>query len=380
MIDESCKDGSCCHHSRAPFLADTAFSQWHWKHINVLNYLQVFHSQLSSSYTSCEFAFNQFWINDSTKNSMDTMQAIRYYPPGSFEKLKYQTEPVPHPPRPGEAIIAVHGVGLIWPELTWPIYQAPSGEYVSHIPGHDFSGVVTSVGTEGDLKVGQEVYGFTSRRNHEGAMAQFVKADVDQIIPKPKNLSMTEAAAVPLSALTAWQALFVHGDLKAGQKVLITGAAGGTGVWAVQFARWAGAEVVGTGSSARSREIVEDVGARFVDYKSSRLKDQVKDVDLVLDCVGGGVMEECFSVVKADGILVSIVTYDCAEQAKKKGCNGLFFIVKMDVEQLAKITELIETDVVKGFVDAVYALEDTKAAFEAASKGHVHGKVVIQVA
>lgn len=177
--------------------------------------------------------------------------------------------------------------------------------------------MITSVGSEGDFKVGQEVYGFTSRRNHDGAMAQFVKADVDEILPKPKNLSMIEAAAVPLSALTAWQALLVHGNLKQGQKVLITGAAGGTGVWAVQFARWAGADVVGTGSSGRSKEIIEGFGARFVDYKSSSLKDQVKDVDLALDCVGGQVMEECFDVLKTDGIFVSIVTYDCAEKTKK---------------------------------------------------------------
>lgn len=310
---------------------------------------------------------------------MEVMNAIRYYPPGSFERLKYQTEPVPSAPQPGEAVIAVHGVGLIWPELTWPIYQGPSGEYVSHIPGHDFSGVITSLGSDCHLKVGQEVYGLTSRRNHEGAMAQYVKADIDQILPKPKNLSMIEAAAVPLSALTAWQALFVHGSLQVGQKVLIAGAAGGTGVWAVQFARWAGAEVIGTGSSARSKEIIEGLGARFVDYTKGSLNTHVEDVDLAVSCVGGNVTEDCINVTRKGGKVVSIAAFDCAERAKARSVNGVFFIVSMDDKQLAKITELIETGVVKCFVDAVYPLEETRVAFEAAAQGHVHGKVVIQI-
>ncbi|ETN37541.1 uncharacterized protein HMPREF1541_07163 [Cyphellophora europaea CBS 101466] len=309
----------------------------------------------------------------------ETMQVVRYYPPGSFEKLRYQTEPVPGAPGAGQAVIAVHGVGLIWPELTWPIYQSPSGEYLPHIPGHDFSGVISSVGSGSDLKVGREVYGLTSRRNHEGAMAQYVKADVDQIVAKPKNLSMIEAAAVPLSALTAWQGLFVHGGLKKGQKVLITGAAGGTGVWAMQFAKWAGADVVGTGSADRSREIVEGFDVKFVDYKTTKLAVVATDMDVVLDCVGGQVTHECLDLVRKDGIVVSIAGFDCAESAKEKGVRGSFFIVRMDADQLNQITKLIEDGEVKVFVDAVYPLEKTKAAFEAASEGHVHGKVVIKV-
>src|SRR5690348_2931278 len=104
------------------------------------------------------------------------MNVVRFYPPGGPEKLKYEAEPIPSPPWQKQVLIKVHSVGLIWPELYWPIYQSPAGDYVSHIPGHDFSGVVTAVGPgceDSGLEVGSEVYGLTSRRNHEGALAEF---------------------------------------------------------------------------------------------------------------------------------------------------------------------------------------------------------------
>ncbi|KIX01247.1 uncharacterized protein Z518_08972 [Rhinocladiella mackenziei CBS 650.93] len=312
-----------------------------------------------------------------------TMNAVRFYPPGGPEKLSYQTEPVPSPPWEKQVLIKVHGVGLIWPELYWPIYQSPAGDYVSHIPGHDFSGVVVAVGPgcEGrGIEVGAEVYGLTSRRNHEGAMAEFVKADVDQVVLKPRNLAFVEAAAIPLSALTAWQALFDHGKLKKGQRVLVTGGAGGTGVFATQFAKMFGAYVIATGSSARSREILEGYGVdEFIDYKATDLKSAVKDIDLVLECVGQTVLEQCFDVVRKEGTIVSIVTVNCKEEALKRGIDGKFFIVCMNAEQLNNITKMVEDGTIKPIIDATYPLEETRKAFEEASAGHVHGKAVIRV-
>jgi NADPH:quinone reductase-like Zn-dependent oxidoreductase len=312
-----------------------------------------------------------------------TMKVVRFYPPGGPEKLKYEAEPVPSPPGKKQVLIKVHGVGLIWPELYWPIYQSPAGDYISHIPGHDFSGVVTAIGPECEgsgLEVGSEVYGLTSRRNHEGAMAEFVKADIDQVVLKPRNLSFVEAAAVPLSALTAWQALFDHGKLEKGQRVLVTGGAGGTGVFAVQFAKMFGAYVVATGSSARSREILEGNGLdKFIDYKATDLKSTVKDIDLVLECVGEPVLEQCFDVVKKEGTIISITSLHFQEEASKRGVNGKFFIVRMNAEQLNNITKMVEDGTIKPIVDATYPLEETGKAFEEASAGHVHGKVVIKV-
>jgi len=312
------------------------------------------------------------------------MRVVRYYPPGGPEKLRVQDEPVPAEVKENEVLIKVHAVGLIWTELMWPIYQNAEGEYISHIPGHDFSGVVVEIGPEtrsSALKPGSEVYAFTSRRNHEGAMAEYAKADTDQVIPKPKNLSFVEAAAVPLSALTAWQALFDHFNLQRDQRLLVTGAAGGTGVFAVQFARHIGAYVIGTGSSARSREILEKLGVdQFVDYKTEDLKTAVGEVDLVLECVGGKSLENALSVVKKDGLLISITEVDCEKIAEQKGVRGKFFIVSMNADELSTITELIESGKVVPIVDKTFGLENVQQAFKDASLGHVHGKAIISVA
>jgi NADPH:quinone reductase-like Zn-dependent oxidoreductase len=315
---------------------------------------------------------------------MSQMKVIRYHPPGGPKKLRLQNEPIPEELKDNEVLIKVHAVGLIWPELTWPIYTNENGEYVSHIPGHDFSGVVIKVGSKAHssgLKPGLEVTAFTSRRNHEGAMAEYAIADADQVIPKPSSLNFIQAAALPLSALTAWQALFVHGNLQKGQRLLVTGAAGGTGVFAVQFARHVGAYVVGTGSSSKSRKILEEFGVdEFVDYKTQDLKNTVGEVDLVLDYVGGKSFQDDLSVVKKDGLLISINEYNCEKIAEEKGVRAKFFIVSMDVEQLSTIKELVETGKVKPVVDKVFPLADARAAFEEAALGHIHGKAIIRVA
>ena len=312
-----------------------------------------------------------------------TMKAVRFHPPGGPDQLKYGTEDGPSQPEKGEVLIKVHGVGLIWTELYWPVYQNAQKEYITHIPGHDFSGVVTAVGPgseDSTLRVGDEVYAFTNKRNHQGAMAEYAVADVDQVVLKPSKLSLIEAAAVPLSALTAWQALFDHGKLKKGQKLLVTGGAGGTGVWAVQFAHMIGAHVIATGSSPRSREILEGLGVdEFIDYKEAELESLVKEVDLVLECVGEKVLKQCFKCVKKDGLIISITTYDCKQKAMQNGVNGMFFIVQMDADQLNNITKLLEDGTVRPILDHVVPLERAREAFEDASRGQVHGKIVISV-
>ena len=327
------------------------------------------------------------------------MQAIRYHPPSGPSKLIHTiTEPIPTL-QPNSALIKVSAVGVIHTELYWPIYQNADGTYKTHIPGHDFSGTIVNIkhhehttdpdntntsNIDLDQAIGTEVYAFTSRRNHEGALAEYVLADLDQIVPKPCNMSPVEAASVPLSALTAWQALFDHGKLISGQKLLITGVGGGTGVFAMQFAKRCvdGVHITGTGSSARSQELFKDFGGdAFVNYKETDLKsvDGAGTFDLVLDCVGGQVTQDCFKVVKKEGLVTSICTWDSAEQAKKHGVTGLFFIVSMEKKQLEAITALIEGGKVRTVVDRVFALEKTREAFEYASGGHVNGKVVVKV-
>ena len=212
-------------------------------------------------------------------------------------------------------------------------------------------------------------------------MAEYAKADVDQVFLKPSNLSLAEAATVPLSALTAWQALFVHANLQKGQKLLVTAGAGGTGVFAVQFAKHVGAYVVATASSARSREILESFGVdEIIDYKKTDLEAAVKDVDLVLECTGDKVLEQCFKVLKKGGRVISICTFDAEERASRLGISGKFFIVSMDSAQLERIAKMIADGLARPVLDKTYPLEQTRKAFEDASAGHVHGKVVIAVA
>lgn len=315
---------------------------------------------------------------------MSNMKALRFHPPRGFEKLRYESEPKPAKPKEGQVLIKVHSVGLIYPEVFWPIYQDSEGHYHSHIPGHGFSGIIEEVGggqNSSNLKPGSEAYAFTSRRNHEGAMAEYALADIDQVLPKPRNLSLREAGSVPLSALTAWQALFEHGKLQAGQKLLITGAAGGTGIYAIQFAKMTGAHVIGTGSSPRSRQIAEDLGIdEFIDYKMTVLGSAVHDVDLVLDCVGGSAFEQSCKTLKPHGLVISINVFDCEEQARKLGARGIFFIVSMNAGQLSQITKLFEEGKLRPMVDNFAKLEDGRRAFEEAAQGHVHGKVVVEVA
>lgn len=311
------------------------------------------------------------------------MKAARFYPPGGPEKIRIKDEPIPQDLKENEVLIKVHAVGLIWTELYWPIYQSPGGDYIPHIPGHDFSGVVIKVGSgveNPNIQPGCEVCAFTSRRNHEGAMAECAVSDMDQVMPKPKTVDLNQAAALPLSALTAWQALYDHGNLQKGQRLLITGAAGGTGVFAVPFARLTGAHVIGTGSSPKSREILDGLGIdQFVDYKTQDLKSAVGEVDLVLDCVGGKTFEDALGIVKKDGMIVSINEVDAEKIANEKGIRCKFFIVKMNTEQFSTISELIDAGNIKIIVDEVFPLDNVQEAFQHAARGHVHGKTIIKV-
>lgn len=313
------------------------------------------------------------------------MQALRFYPPGDVEKLKLLKEAIPGTDlKSNELLIKVHAVGLIWPELTWPIYQKSDGSYRDVIPGRDFSGVVmrTGTGVSMSLRSGTHIMAFTSRHNHEGAMAEYAVADMDQVIPMPTNLTFVEAAAVPLSALTAYQALFQYGKIQKGQRVLITAGAGGTGVFAVQFAKHFGVHIIATGSSDESRKLLHGLGVdQFVDYGSEEMHSAIKEpVDLLLDCVGGKSGRDALQVVRRDGgSVISIVDPECERLAHGKGVKGFFFIVKMDSEQLKQVSVWIEEGFVRPIIDKVVSLEQAAEAFRDAALGHVHGKIVIQI-
>ena len=231
-----------------------------------------------------------------------TMKAIRLHARGGPEQLEYEESPLPSP-GDGEAQIRVFASGINPTELIWSAtYQTADGrDRLPSIPGHDVSGVVEALGSDvRDLSIGEAVYGLTEFPR-DGSAAEYVVVRASGLAPKPVTLDHVNAAAVPLSALTAWQALFVHGDLLPGQRVLIHGAAGGVGSFAVQLARWRGAEVSGT-ASARHNQFLRRLGVEtLINYQSTRFEEILKDVDLVLDTIGGEVLDRSWRVLRRGG-------------------------------------------------------------------------------
>jgi NADPH:quinone reductase-like Zn-dependent oxidoreductase len=202
----------------------------------------------------------------------------------------------------------------------------------------------------------------------------------EEVALKPKSLDFTKAAAVPLAALTAWQGLFDVGGLKPGQKVLIHAAAGGVGSFAVQFAKWKGAHVIGT-ASGRNVQFVRELGAdEVIDYTKTAFEEAVDNVDLVFDTMGGETQKRSWQVLKKGGILVSILGQPPQKDADAWGVRQASFVVKPDAAELGQIADLIDSGDVKPVVETVLPLSDARKAQELSQTGHTRGKIVLEVA
>jgi NADPH:quinone reductase-like Zn-dependent oxidoreductase len=309
------------------------------------------------------------------------MKAIRIHQRGGPEVLIYEDAPRPRL-MPGDALVRVHASAITKDELTWdPTYQTANGEpRTPSIPGHEFSGVVEELAPDTHAaKVGEDVYGLASFYR-DGSAAEFIAIRADDLAAKPKTLDHVHAAAVPLAALTAWQALFSHARLARGQRVLIHGGAGGVGSFAVQIANWAGATVITT-AAADNHDFVRGLGAQeVIDYAKAHFEDEVSDADVVLDTIGGNTLQRSYGVLRQGGTLVSIVEPPSAETAKAQGIKGEFFIVEPNRIQLEEIGRLIDTGRLRAFVDSVRPIAQARQAFEQGLKGHSRGKIVLQIA
>jgi NADPH:quinone reductase-like Zn-dependent oxidoreductase len=223
------------------------------------------------------------------------------------------------------------------------------------------------------------VYGLTDWYR-DGAAAEYVAVEARNLAPKPTALSHVQAAAVPLAGLTAWQALFDHGGLAAGQTAVIHGAGGGVGVWAVQLARAAGATVIGTGREW-ARELVGELGAeRFVDLGRERFEDAVGQVDLVFDLIGGEVLERSWSVLKPGGVLVSVVQDPGESSTRRADARSIFFVVEADRAELVELARRIDAGELRPIVGDVLPLARGRDAFERKHGGGSPGKTVLEVA
>jgi len=242
--------------------------------------------------------------------------------------------------------------------------------------GRDVAGLVETAA--GGFVVGDEVYAHLDWA--DGGYAEYAVVAPVGVGRKPKSLDMIHAAAVPLAATTAWQGLFQHGDLKAGQKVLIHGGSGGVGGFAVQFAKAIGAYVYAT-ASGEGIAATRDYGAdEVIDYKSQRFEDVAKEIDLVFDLIGGETQDRSFAVLKQGGALISTVQDPDKAKAAAKDLTVKRFMAEPNADHLKRIGELIDTGKVKVVVAETYPLEDARAAHESLEKGHPLGKVVLTVA
>jgi NADPH:quinone reductase-like Zn-dependent oxidoreductase len=312
------------------------------------------------------------------------MKAVRLHRQGGPEQLVYEDAPEPDLGAE-DALIRVHATGITPTELTWAeTYRNCDGsERLPAIPGHEVSGVVERMADGvSEVSIGDEVYALTSFCR-DGAAAEYVAVRAADMAPKPKTLDHAQAAAVPLSALTVWQAFFDHAQLARGQRVLIHGAAGGVGGFAVQIARRHGAYVVGT-ASAENRAFLLSLGANeVIDYRQAQFEQAVRDMDVVLDTIGGETRERSWQVLKPTGILVSlpgpIPESEAAAHGKRGGRRGVFFIVQPNREQLGKIAALIDSAAIRPVIAETIPLAKARQAFERGVAGHTRGKLVLQV-
>lgn len=282
--------------------------------------------------------------------------------------------PYPHMAE-NDVIVAVHAASFTPDELQWPgTWTDRAGrDRTPTIPGHEVSGVVAELGfgTTG-LEVGQPVFGLTDWARN-GTLAEYVAVEARNLAPLAAGIDHVTAAALPMPGLTAWQGLFDHGQLTAGQTVLIHGAAGGVSSIAVQLAHEARARVIGTGRSAH-RDAVLSMGAdAFVDLQHDRLED-LGQVDLVFDVLGGEILDRSAQLVRPGGTVVTIAE---PPRVQPEGGRAMFFIVEPDRRQLTALDQRLCEGVLKPAVGAVFSLAEAPSAFDPAHR--VTGKTVIRV-
>jgi NADPH:quinone reductase-like Zn-dependent oxidoreductase len=289
---------------------------------------------------------------------------------------------VPQPkPGKGEVLVQVHAAGVTATELSWePTLKTKNGqERLNAIPGHEFSGVVAAKGEDvADFAVGQPIYGMNDWYA-EGATAEFCLTVPLSIAAKPVRLTDEEAAAVPIGALTALQGLFDRAKLQAGERVLIHGAAGGVGLFAVQLAHLHGAHVIAT-TSTHTTDFVAQLGAdEVIDYKRSRFEDVVRDVDVVFDTVGEETFDNSWRVLKPKGRMITIAA--SGENSEDPRAKESFFIVEPNQKQLIEVGKLLDEGTLKTFVKATVSLADAGAAYAGTvPKKLAYGKIVIAIA
>lgn len=311
--------------------------------------------------------------------SSQTMQAIRYHAYGGPEQLLL--EPAPRPPlQPGTVLVRVLAAGI----NPWD-WKLRSGEYrqfmpvkFPHTPGIELAGVVEEVGPGvTGWKKGQAVYAGATATH-----AEYAVVHANALVAKPASLSFEQAASVPVGAVTAWRAMELA-DVKAGQHVLVQGAAGGVGIFAAQLARWKGAHVIGT-ASANNHEFLRSLGVEtVVDYHTTPIESAAHDVDVVFDTVGGEVGVHSVRVLRPGGVYVTVAGQPPKEEAEKLGVKAEGVgpsDAARNAEFLRQISDLVESGKIKAPVTNVFPLAEARKAFALGETGHGRGRIVLHIA
>lgn len=307
------------------------------------------------------------------------MRAVRVHHFGGLEAIVYEEVPRPAPAE-RQVLVRVKAAG-VGPWDAW--VRAGKSALPQPLPlilGSDLSGVVEDVGPAvSGFHRGDDIFGVTNSR-FTGAYAEYAVADAAMIARKPKLLSHVEAASVPVVASTAWQMVVDHGQVDGSKRVLVHGAAGNVGAYALQLAQRAGAEVIATVLTRDADDVRSLHGGQVIDVQTARFEDRVKDVDVVIDTIGGETLDRSFEVLKPGGVLVSSVAMPDQDKAAQHRVRGVFFIVDVTSEGLTRIADLFDSGQLTTNVGEVLPLAEAQLAHEMlAGKAHKRGKIVLAV-
>jgi NADPH:quinone reductase-like Zn-dependent oxidoreductase len=307
------------------------------------------------------------------------MKSLRLIKAAPAPQLSEQEVPRPVP-RKGEVLIRVYAAGITPTELAWSTttHTKDGAERIGAVPGHEFSGEIAALGEGVDaLRIGQPVYGMNDWFE-DGALEGYCLTQPASIAPKPTTLGHTEAASVPIAALTAWQGLFDRAQLQPGERVLVHGGAGAVGVFAIQLARWRGAHVLTT-VSARNVDFVKSLGAdEAIDYAATAFENIARNIDVVFDGVGGQTLQRSWQVLRPGGRLVTIAAD--GEGTPDQRVKQAFFIVEPRREQLIEVGRLVDAGILRPIVDTVVPFARAADAYVGTVIRSGRGKIVVTVA
>jgi len=309
------------------------------------------------------------------------MKAITISTYGGPEVLQYKDVEIPTI-KSDEILVRTHSAGVSPFDLHvrdgW--YKESNYYTLPIILGWEISGVVAETGKDiTKFKKGDEVFGYINGIRNGGAYAEYTVVKENEVVHKPKSITHHQAAAASMNALTAWQAMFDIANLSAGQTILIHAATGGIGHLAVQLAKWKGAYVIGT-ASARNKAFLLDLGAdEVIDYTTTPFEKIAKNIDVVLDNIGGDTLLKSFSTLKKSGVVVTTIDFEGIKAAEKFGVRGETVFVNPNPQQLTAIAELLDKKILKPNIEKTFPLIDAAKAQLHVQSGRTRGKVTLEI-